>query len=134
MASFPPSVVLVVEDDILIRWNARDALADGGFTVLEAEDSAAAILVALRHPRIDLLFTDVNMPGDMDGIDLAEHLFALRPKLKIVVTSGLSLSRDLSGVGGRFLPKPYRVQGLCEMAEAMLAADRPAPQPLPAAA
>jgi CheY-like chemotaxis protein len=134
MANLQPSVVLVVEDDTLIRWNARDAFMDGGFTVLEAEHSAAAILIALRHPQIDLLFTDFNMPGDMNGIDLAEHLFALRPNLKIVVTSALPLVRDVSRLGARFLPKPYRVLGLCEMARAMLAADRPAPKPCAAAA
>ncbi len=134
MADLPPCVVLVVEDETLIRWNARDALADAGFVALEAEDSAAAILIALRNPRIDLLFTDVNMPGAMNGIELAEHLFALRPELKIVVTSALPLVRDVSHLGAGFLPKPYRVLGLCEMAEAMLAADRPAPKPLTAAA
>ncbi len=117
-----PRVVLVVEDEPLIRWNARDAFADGGFAVLEAEHSAAAILVALGHPRIDLLFTDVNMPGDMNGIDLAEHLFALRPELKIVVTSALPLLRDVSHVGARFLTKPYRVLSLCDMANELLAA------------
>lgn len=122
MAKLQPSVVLVVEDENSIRWNAYDAFADGGFTVLEAEHSAAAILIALGHPQIDLLFTDVNMPGDMNGIDLAEHLFELRPRLKIVVTSALPLLRDLSHVGGRFLPKPYRVLDLCEMVEGMLAA------------
>jgi CheY-like chemotaxis protein len=118
----PPSVVLVVEDETLIRQNALDAFADAGFEVLEAEDSAAAIVIARLHPRIDLLFTDVNMPGDMNGIGLAEQLFALRPGLKIVVTSALPLLRDVSHLKARFLPKPYSVLGLCDMAEAMLAA------------
>lgn len=122
MNNLPPNVVLVVEDEMLIRQNALDAFADGGFVVLEAEDSAAAILIALLHPQIDLLFTDVNMPGEMNGIGLAEHLFALRPALKIVVTSALPLLRDVSHLNARFLPKPYRVLELCDMAEATLAA------------
>ncbi len=121
MSSPPPSVVLVVEDESLIRWNARDALCDGGFIVLEAEDSAAAIQVALRHARIDLLFTDVNMPGDMNGIGLAAHLSALRPELKVVLTSALPLPASAGEGCASFLPKPYRMLALCEMAEAMLA-------------
>ncbi len=115
-------VVLIVEDEVLIRLNAIDAFEDGGFTVIEAEHSAAALLVALDNPRIDLLFTDVNMPGAMDGIGLAEHLLALRPLLRIIVTSALPLVRGVAHLNARFVPKPYEVLGLCGIGEELLAA------------
>lgn len=114
-------VVLVVEDEVLIRIGAVDAFQDGGFIVIEAEHSAAALLTALEYPHIDLLFTDVNMPGDLDGIGLAEHLFTLRPCMKII-TSALPLLRNVDHMKASFLPKPYDVLGLCSLGEGLLAA------------
>lgn len=115
-------IVLVVEDETLVRLDAADAFQDGGFAVLEAEHAAGAILIALDNPRIDLLFTDVNMPGVMNGISLAEHLFALRPNMKIIITSALPLLREVDHLNARFLPKPYEVTGLCGLGEELLAA------------
>jgi CheY-like chemotaxis protein len=117
-----PRIVLIVEDEFLIRMNAVDAFENGGFTVIEAEHAAEAIVIALDYPNIDLLFTDVNMPGDMNGISLAEHLFTLRPGLKIIVTSALPLLRQVDHLRARFLPKPYAVLGLCALGEELLAA------------
>jgi CheY-like chemotaxis protein len=116
------NIVLVVEDEVLIRLGAVDAFDEGGFIVIEAEHSAAAIQIALKYPQIDLLFTDVNMPGDMNGIGLAEHLFALRPRLKIIVTSALPLLRNVDHLKASFLPKPYEVSGLCNLSAELLAA------------
>jgi CheY-like chemotaxis protein len=115
-------VVLIVEDEMFVRMSAVDAFEDGGFTVIEAEHSAAAILVALDNPQIDLLFTDVDMPGEMNGISLAEHLFALRPLMAIIVTSALPLARRIDHLNARFLPKPYAVMELCGIGEELLAA------------
>jgi len=114
-------IVLVVEDEVLIRMSAVDTFSDSGFTVIEAQHSAAAIITALDNPRIDLLFTDVNMPSEMDGIGLAEHLFALRPLLKIIVTSAIPLPREIGHLRGHFLPKPYEVAGLSRISEGLLA-------------
>jgi CheY-like chemotaxis protein len=115
-------VVLVVEDELLIRMCAVDALIECGFVVVQAEHSAAAILTASGHPRIDLLFTDVNMPGEMNGIDLAEHLHAAHPALKIIVTSALPLARTVDHLGAQFLAKPYEMMDLCDAADKALAA------------
>ena len=118
----PCRLVLVVEDEALIRLNAVASFNDGGFVVIEAEHSAAAILIALDHPEIDLLFTDVNMPGAMNGVSLAEHLFALRPKMKIIVTSAQPLLRSVGDLKAHFLPKPYEMLSLCRIGSELLAA------------
>jgi CheY-like chemotaxis protein len=115
-------VVLIVEDEDLIRLCAADAFDPEVYEIFEAEHSAAAIIMALDLPRIDLLFTDVNMPGAMNGIELAEHLFALRPALKIIVTSALPLLRNLDHLQAHFLPKPYDLGVLEPTAHGLLAA------------
>jgi CheY-like chemotaxis protein len=122
MANDTGRAVLIVEGEVLIRISAIDAFIDLGFTVIEAEDSAAAILISLDKPSIDLLFTDVSMPGEMNGIGLAEHLFALRPLLKIIITSAIPLLREIDHLNAYFLPKPYETAGLCRMSEELLAA------------
>jgi CheY-like chemotaxis protein len=115
-------VVLIVEDEEIIRTIAADAFQLAGFTVLEAEHSASAILIAFKNPNIDLLFTDVNMPGDMDGIRLAEHLFDARPLLKIIITSARPLARQVGHLNAHFLPKPYEVRALSHIGDNLLAA------------
>ena len=122
MTTIAGRLVLFVEDEALIRMSAVDCFNDGGGVVIEAEHSAAAILMALDHPEIDLLFTDVNMPGTMNGISLAEHLFALRPSIKIIVTSTLPLPRSVDHLKAHFLPKPYEALSLCRISEGLLAA------------
>jgi CheY-like chemotaxis protein len=122
MSDIPHRTVLVVEDDAFIRMNAVYAFSDAGFAVLEAEHSADAILTALDNPQIDLLFTDVNMPGDMNGVGLAEYLFALRPLMKIIVTSALPLPRRADHLNAKFLPKPYDLLGLGAVGDRVLAA------------
>jgi len=101
-------VVLVVEDDILVRLGIVDELKDAGFTVFEAGDADAAIVLLEAHSSINLLFTDIDMPGSMDGLRLAAAVRNRWPPVKIIVTSGqFTLSdRDLPE-GGRFFPKPY---------------------------
>ncbi len=115
-------VVLVVEDELLIRLCAIDVLVEEGFEVVEAEDAAAALRAANDYGHVDLLFTDVNMPGDMNGISLAEHLFALRPNLKVIITSALPLLRPVDHLQAHFLSKPYPVQGLRDAANGLVAA------------
>jgi CheY-like chemotaxis protein len=122
MAQHGRRVVLIVEDEVLIRLAAIDTFNDFGFAVLDAEHSAAAILISAETPHIDLLFTDVNMPGEINGISLAEHLFALRPLLKIIVTSALPLLRQVDHLNARFLPKPYETDALSSMSGDLMAA------------
>jgi CheY-like chemotaxis protein len=101
-------VVLVVEDDFLIRMNAAQMIEEAGFSVVEAASSDEAIVILESRLDITIVFTDVQMPGSMDGLKLAAAIRGRWPPIKIIATSGLVDVRkgDLPD-GGRFLPKPY---------------------------
>ena len=102
------TVVLVVEDDALVRMDAIDMMEEFGFDVLEAENSDEAIRLLETRLDITVIFTDVNMPGSMDGLKLARAVRGRWPPIKIIVTSGhLKLVDGDLPDGGRFLPKPY---------------------------
>jgi DNA-binding NtrC family response regulator len=81
--------VLVVEDETSVRLAISDYLTQQGFIVVQAAGAAGAIDVIARHPEIDLVFTDLQMPGDMDGLDLVDWLLKSRPGLPVIVTSGV---------------------------------------------
>ena len=104
-------VVLVVEDEPLVRALAARLLRRLGYTVLEAKDGPAAIALGESDAKIDLLLTDVILPGDVTGARVAEALVQRRPRLPVVFASGYSREMiDLGAHGGaslRFLPKPY---------------------------
>jgi CheY-like chemotaxis protein len=104
--------VLIVEDEPVLRDMARDILEECGYQILEASSGKEALEVWNRHARqIDLLLTDMVMPGGVSGVDLAEQLLASRPQLRIVFTSGYAaneVNREvLAKTRARFLPKPY---------------------------
>jgi DNA-binding NtrC family response regulator len=117
-------VVLVVEDEVLIRMVISEALRDVGYAVVEAAtaDEAEALLVAGLHT--DLMITDVRMPGRLDGLDLARLAAALRPGLPIAVTSGhlSAVAAELPGVVAAFLPKPFRTAELLALVDRLLPA------------
>jgi CheY-like chemotaxis protein len=103
-----PPVVLVVEDEFLIRMGIVGDLADAGFRVFEAANADAAIVLLQTNPSITLLFTDVDMPGGMNGLKLAAAVRNRWPPIKIIVTSGqFNLSATDLPAGGRFFAKPY---------------------------
>lgn len=100
--------ILVVDDEVLVRMVIAEELRDRGYAVIEAAsaDEAAAILRA--GMAVDLVFTDVAMPGRLDGLALAELVRADHPTLKIVITSGhLSPGDERRSKADAFLPKPY---------------------------
>ena len=101
--------VLVVEDEILIRMAIADQIADGGFTVYEAGNADQAIRMLEAHADIRVLFTDIDMPGSMDGLKLASAVRDRWPPVKIVLTSGhVKIRQEELPVDGRFPPaKPY---------------------------
>lgn len=101
-------VLLVVEDDGLVRLTLVDAMRDQGFTVLEAEDASEAMQLLQSRGDIAGMLTDINMPGQ-DGFDLARQARALRPGLPIVYASGRYAATDAarSVAGSRFLAKPF---------------------------
>ncbi|WP_066918733.1 response regulator [Methylobacterium sp. CCH5-D2] len=108
-----PPVVLVVEDEGSVRMVAVDILEDEGFTVLEVATADEAWPVLERCSDIGVLFTDVNMPGSMDGLALAARVAERWPHIRLVLTSGrCGLSTHEIPDHGRFLQKPYRQRDL----------------------
>jgi two-component system, response regulator PdtaR len=109
----PPTVlnpvVLVVEDETFVRMLAVDVLEDEGFTVVAAATADEAWSILEARGDIGVLFTDVNMPGDMDGLTLAARVAERWPRIRLVVTSGRKgLSDHEMPDHGRFVQKPYR--------------------------
>jgi CheY-like chemotaxis protein len=101
-------VVLVVEDDFLIRMNAAQMIEEAGFVVVEAANSREAIIILESRLDITVVFTDIQMPGSMDGLKLAAAIRGRWPPIQIIATSGLvDVRKDDLPDGGRFLPKPY---------------------------
>ena len=116
-----PAAVLIVEDEPIIRMVAAYGLADDGFVTYEAADAAEALTVLAQHPEIAVLFTDLNMPGKMDGVELASRVSQLRPDTELIVTSGRERLCDATLPDhGTFLPKPYTVTELVELVEEKL--------------
>jgi len=101
--------VLVVEDEFLIRETLAETLIDHGFEVHQAGHSAEAIaFLQIRWGEIHVLFTDVNMPGPMDGIALAHHASKHWPTVAILVTSAVPHPKErVLPLGCRFVGKPY---------------------------
>jgi two-component system, response regulator PdtaR len=108
-------VVLVVEDDILLRWTATAIIEQAGFDVVEAGTGVEAMSVLEKRSDIRTVFTDVEMPGSINGLQLA-HLIRTRwPSIGIMATSGqLRLREDDLPEGARFLHKPYAVEHLAD--------------------
>ena len=101
-------VVLIVEDEFLVRMDGAGMITDAGFEVVEAANADDAIEILEARRDITVVFTDIQMPGSMDGLKLARAVRGRWPPIKIVATSGLVDvgEKDLPE-GGRFLPKPY---------------------------
>ena len=102
------TAVLLVEDEPLVRMLAADILEDDGFEVIEAATARAALaILEKRNGEVDALFTDVDMPGGMSGLELAGIVHHRWPHIALLVTSGVvRVSGDLPG-RGVFLEKPY---------------------------
>jgi len=113
--------ILVVDDDPIIRMDVADSLREAGFVVHEAGDGQEA-LETLAQTEVDLVFSDVQMPR-LDGFGLARRLRAQRPRLPIVLASGLvredGVPEDLAEIGP-LLAKPFALDGLIQRIEAAL--------------
>ncbi len=115
--------VLVVEDEYLIRMDTATSLEAAGFTVYAADNAADAISCLELHKEIRLIFTDINMPGSMDGLALAHYVQGRWPPVKIIVTSGyVKVRRDDLPVGAIFVEKPYYPKAIAERMNEPLAA------------
>lgn len=113
-------LALVVEDETVIRMETADLLADAGFEVLEAWNVVTALRQFERRSGIDLLVTDVQMPGGRDGFTLAREVAARWPGVAIVVISGVSAPgpSDLPA-GARFIPKPFSARVVLETVQGL---------------
>jgi CheY-like chemotaxis protein len=105
--------VLVVDDDAEVRELAAWSLRDAGHTVLEAADGAEALALFEQHPEIDLLFTDIVMPG-LDGYRVAEMARERRPEIGVLYTTGFAggTGQYANVMHGQVLRKPYHLDEL----------------------
>jgi CheY-like chemotaxis protein len=103
-------VILIVEDEFLLRMDSAEVIENAGFEVIEAANADEAIAVLTARPDIHVVFTDIQMPGSMDGLKLARFVRDRWPPIKIVATSGLvRVEDDDLPAGSVFLRKPYHV-------------------------
>lgn len=106
-----PVYVLVVEDDFLNRLHAVNLVEDAGYIAMEASNADEAITILEARKDIRIVFTDIDMPGSMDGLKLAHAIRERWPPIELILTSGhFDLGDDEIPERGRFFPKPYRDQ------------------------
>lgn len=104
-----PIRVLVVEDETIIRLDVVDMLGAAGFNVVEARNADEAIQILERDSDVALIFTDIHMPGSMNGLKLAAAVRKRWPPVKIIATSGhFKLEAGDLPTDARFFPKPYQ--------------------------
>ena len=115
--------VLVVEDEALIRMDIADQLERDGFFVFEAANADQAIVVLNAEPSVRIMFTDIDMPGSMDGLKLAAAVRDRFPPVQIIVTSGhRSVELSEMPAGSVFFSKPYQHAAVMASMRQMLAA------------
>jgi CheY-like chemotaxis protein len=117
-----PAIILVVEDEILIRAAVAEYLRNSGYMVVEAADAAEAIAVFTSGEPIDVVMCDVEMPGTMDGLGLARWINRCHPTVPVLLTSG----RGVAIATGKkpcelFIAKPYRLEALAKRLKLILA-------------
>jgi CheY-like chemotaxis protein len=109
-------LVLVVEDEFLLRMDAVEMIEAAGYDVVEAANADEAIVILEARRDIHVVFTDIQMPGSMDGLKLARFVRGRWPPIKIIATSGALALRDGDlPEGGMFLPKPYTAERITDI-------------------
>lgn len=114
--------VLVVEDEILVRLTIADHLRGAGYEVVEAANATEAIAVFASGELVDIVFTDVQMPGAMDGLMLARWVHEHHPGIHVLVTSGKGDAAVSSGLvpDGAFFSKPYPLEAVATRIQSLL--------------
>jgi DNA-binding NtrC family response regulator len=108
MAHLSKPVVLIVEDDAIQRWFAASMVEDAGFEAIEASNADEAVCILESRKDIRIVFTDINMPGSMDGMKLAACIRDRWPPIEIIITSGEFGEKDVKlPERGLFFPKPF---------------------------
>ena len=116
-------IVLIVEDETLIRMDAIEMIVAAGYEVLEAANADQAIEILEARADIAIVFTDVQMPGSIDGLKLAHAVRHRWPPVKIVASSGdLKVKQDDLPEGARLFPKPYSMSQIAVTFRELLAA------------
>ena len=117
-----PATVLVVEDELLIRMDVVDQLQTEGFQTLEAGTGQEALHAMEHDGQVDIVFTDVDMPGNVNGIVLAHEVQEKWPSVGIIVTSGQAvISSDALPCGACFFAKPYKMRAIVATINELLA-------------
>lgn len=117
----PPSVVLVVEDELILRMRAVDIVEDAGLKPIEAVNADDAIQILESRDDIAVLFTDIEMPGSMDGLRLAHVVHARWPRIKIILVSGqIAVTDDDKPKDCKFFPKPLEINQMVLELKAMV--------------
>ena len=114
-------VVLVVEDHPLVRLGVVEVMIEAGFEALATSSAAEAIQMLEARPDIHLVFTDAEMPGTMDGIELVHYVRDRWPPVKLIVVSGkIAIDAAELPIGAKFFPKPYRETTIVDAVARML--------------
>lgn len=109
----PRKVVLIVEDEPILRFHAADIVASAEFEVIETANADEAIAILNKRSDISIVLTDIDMPGSMDGLRLAAAVRDRWPPIEIIVMSGFVKPKpDALPRRGVFLPKPYQPEQL----------------------
>ncbi len=117
------AVVLVVEDEAVIRMMLVDELEDAGIAVIEAEDADAAVAIMSNGAAICIVITDVKMPGSMDGLGLAAWMLEQAPHIPIIITSGFVTQSNCYAINPaitRVVSKPYSPNDVAGLVAALL--------------
>ena len=119
--SSAPAVVLVVEDEMLLRMRAVDMVEDAGFTSVEAVNADEAVAILESRSDIALLLTDIQMPGSMDGLKLAHAVHERWPPIRIILVSGqLRLASVDIPADSRFYGKPLEAKEMIAEMQSMI--------------
>jgi CheY-like chemotaxis protein len=129
-------IILVVEDDIVIRSPLAEYLRGAGYAVIEAANAAEATALFAAGTAIDLVFSDIRMPGPMDGFGLSRWIRQHHPAVRVALTSGAGNAARAAGVAEFFVSKPYRTEAVAARIGRLLGepAARSAPPSNPSAA
>jgi CheY-like chemotaxis protein len=115
------STVLIVEDEMLLRMCAVDMVEDAGYSSVEAVDADEAVAILESRSDIALMFTDIQMPGSMDGLELARAVHERWPPIKIILVSGaLQLPDNDIPPDSRFFGKPLKAEAMIAEMQQMI--------------
>ena len=113
--------VLIVEDEFLLRMEAAEFMKDCGFAVYEASNADDAIALLELHGDIRAVFTDIHMPGSMDGLKLAHYVRGRWPPVQLIITSGHAKPRaEDMPIGSGYVGKPYQLDEVADSLRAMI--------------